>query len=108
MKIITLRIPKPFSESIDDWPIALQQEVISRIVIVGQANGGLDMCEMIVGDGFDVAAIPSGWRAISSHFYSAAGIEAELPTDESQYTGHIDGAVYKRVHQWAIGHDIID
>jgi len=112
MKVITLRIPGPFSTGPQydedgnlipsSWPNGLQDEGINTWRKLGKANGGLDLCEFIADDNYPIGDIPGGWRATGGHIWNGVdqsytdeedvfhyGLTTEVPTNQSDYTKHI-------------------
>ena len=144
MKTVTLRVPQPFNEGPQydeegeliptSWPSGLPHEDIHVWRILGEANGGLDLCELLCDDDWPVGDIPGGWRATSSHAWDGvrqdaydeegnfvrSGLITEGATDKDDYTLHIpppvdengdptgEPATYHRIHKYQGWPDIID
>ena len=131
MKTITLRVPSPFNtgpqydegELISgSWPAGLPHEGIHGWRQLGVPSGGLSLCEFIAEDDWPISSIPGGWRATGGHVWNLRdqsytdendvfhyGFTTEVPTNESDYLGHIpDATTYHRIHKYQGWPDIVD
>lgn len=132
-KTVTLRVPRPFDSGPlygedgnlipSSWPSGLTHEGIKGWRKIGQANGGLSLCDFVCEDSWDLSAIPGGWRATSSniwdgvtqHQYNEDGelianaYNVELATNQSDYMRYFpDDTEYKRHHVYFLWPDILD